>query len=165
MTLTQHTKLTGVAALLLFPFWNGTQLFWFAVGSILIDIDHYIFYVLRCRRFDIRGMFRYFDDLQEIQKSIPYAGLCIFHTLDFFVLIGLLALYRPFFFYLLAGLLFHLPWTSCVCTDAGSSSAGRSSSSSISSGNAATQPITPTAETTGATGDHPAASSSPVQRW
>ncbi len=107
MTLMQHTKLTGAAALLLLPFWDAMQIFWFAVGSILIDIDHYIFYVMRCRRFDIRGMFRYFNDLQEIQKSIPYAGLCIFHTLDFFVLVGLLAFYHPAFLYLLAGLLFH----------------------------------------------------------
>ncbi|HEY6873061.1 MAG TPA: hypothetical protein VI298_10090 [Geobacteraceae bacterium] len=107
MTLTQHLAITGAAAAVLLPFRGGEEILLFAAGSVLIDADHYLLYVQRTRRFDIRGMFRYFDDLQPVQKTIPYVGLCLFHTIDFFLLVGILALFRPLFVPLLAGLLFH----------------------------------------------------------
>ena len=107
MTLKQHLAITGVAAAALLPFREPAEIILFAAGSVLIDVDHYLLYVQRTRRFDVRGMFRYFDGLQPIQKTIPYVGLCLFHTIDFFLLIGLLALFQPLLFPLLAGFLFH----------------------------------------------------------
>jgi hypothetical protein len=107
MTLTQHSVLTGAAAAILFPFLDVESITLFAAGSILIDVDHYFLYVQRTRSSDIRGMFRYFADLQPIQGTIPYVGLCIFHTLDFFLLVALLSWFQPFFTPLLAGFIFH----------------------------------------------------------
>ena len=69
MTLTQHAVLTGVAAVGLAPLLDGESLALFAAGSILIDVDHYLLYIQRTRRFDIGGMFRYFAELQPIQKT------------------------------------------------------------------------------------------------
>ncbi len=107
MTLTSHVVLTGVAAAALCTRMGEAEILAFAIGGILIDVDHYLLYVQRMRRFDVRGMFRYFDDLQPIQRTIPYVGLCIFHTIDFFFLVGLLAFFHPIFFPFLAGSLFH----------------------------------------------------------
>lgn len=107
MTLTQHLAVTGVAAAALYPFLSGEEILLFSAGSVLIDVDHYLLYVQRTRRFDIRGMFRYFEELLPIQKTIPYVGLCLFHTVDFFLLVGILASFHPFLLPLLAGLLFH----------------------------------------------------------
>jgi hypothetical protein len=107
MTLTQHTALTAVAAAALAPFFDGESIALFAAGSILIDVDHYFLYIQRTRRFDIRGMFRYFAELQPIETTIPYVGLCIFHTFDFFLLVALLSWFQPFFLPLLAGFIFH----------------------------------------------------------
>lgn len=107
MTLTSHVALTGVAAAALSSSMSEAGILAFAVGGILVDIDHYLLYVQRTRRFDIRGMFRYFDDLQPIQKTIPYVGLCLFHTVDFFLLVGVLALFHPILLPFLAGCLFH----------------------------------------------------------
>jgi hypothetical protein len=107
MTLTQHLALTGVAAAALSPFLNGEEILLFSAGSVLIDIDHYFLYVQRTHRCDIRGMFRYFDELQPVQKTIPYVGLCLFHTVDFFLLVGILAFFHPVLLPLLAGFLFH----------------------------------------------------------
>ncbi len=107
MTLTQHVAVTGVAAAALSPFLTGVELILFAAGSILIDVDHYFLYIQRTRRLDIRGMFRYFADLQPIQKTIPYVGLCLFHTIDFFLIVGIAAFFQPFLFPLLGGFLFH----------------------------------------------------------
>jgi len=107
MTLVQHAKLTAIAALFLLPFWSGMQILLFSIGSIFIDIDHYIFYVFRCRRLSIKGMFEYHEKLFEQKDRIPYAGICIFHTIDFFIIIGILSFYYHIFLYLLIGLLFH----------------------------------------------------------
>ena len=107
MTLTQHTALTAVAALALAPLYDAGSIALFAAGSILIDVDHYFLYIQRTRRFDIRGMFRYFAELQPIETTIPYVGLCIFHTFDFFLLVALLSYFQPFFIPLLAGFIFH----------------------------------------------------------
>lgn len=107
MTLTKHLAITGVAAAALAPFCNGEEIVLFAAGSVLIDVDHYFLYIQRTRRFDVRGMFRYFAELERIEATIPYAGLCIFHTVDFFLLVGILAWFFPVFLPLLAGLLFH----------------------------------------------------------
>ena len=107
MTLTWHLAATGVAAAALTPWLGGRELLLFAVGSVLIDADHYFLYVVRTGRFDIRGMFRYFAELQPIQHKIPYVGLCLFHTVDFFLLVGVAAVCYPVLLPLLAGLLYH----------------------------------------------------------
>jgi hypothetical protein len=107
MTLTQHLALTGVAALALSPVLGSEELALFAVGGVLIDVDHYLLYLWRRRNPSVTGMFRYFRELQPIQSTIPYVGLCLFHTIDFFVLLGLLAFFHHPLAYLLGGCLFH----------------------------------------------------------
>ncbi|ABQ28157.1 hypothetical protein [Geotalea uraniireducens] len=107
MKLTQHLAVTGIAAAARFPFRSGEQILLFSVGSVLIDVDHYFLYIRRTGRFDVRGMFRYFEELWKIEKDIPYVGLCLFHTFDFFLAVGLLAFHYPVMLSLLAGLLFH----------------------------------------------------------
>lgn len=107
MTLNQHLAITGVAAAVLFPFWSKLEIALFCAGGVLIDVDHYLCYVLRTHRLSITGMFRYFRELWKIEQSIPYYGLCLFHTVDFFLLVALLGFYNPIFLPLLTGLLFH----------------------------------------------------------
>lgn len=107
MTLNQHLALTGVASAAILPFCSLGEIAIFAVGSVLIDVDHYFLYVQRTGRFAVRGMFRWYEDLWKIEKTIPYVGLCLFHTVDFFLLVAILALAWPLLFFLLAGLLFH----------------------------------------------------------
>lgn len=107
MTLTEHLAFTGAAAVVLAPFVTPLELAAFATGSVLIDVDHYILYVSRTGRFGIASMFRYFHDLQPIQRSIPYIGLCFFHTIDILLLIALLSFLHPLFAFIAAGCLYH----------------------------------------------------------
>ena len=107
MNLPAHAKATGVAALFLIPFWSVAQLAAFAVGSILIDVDHYVFYIFRRRRFDVKGMFAYFEELQEVQHHIPYAGICILHTMEFYLLVYLLSRTYPILTPAFIGMVFH----------------------------------------------------------
>ena len=107
MKLSQHLVVTGIASAAIMPWYGGESIALFAAGSVLIDVDHYLFYVVRTKRFDVRGMFRYFDALQDFERHIPYVGLCLFHTIDFFLIVALGAFYYPILLPLLAGLLFH----------------------------------------------------------
>jgi hypothetical protein len=107
MTLTQHLALTGVAAVALSPVFDGGEIALFAIGGVLIDVDHYFLYIQRRRNFSVPGMFRYFRELQPIQSGISYVGLCICHTFDFFFLLAVLANYHPWIWPLLAGCLYH----------------------------------------------------------
>lgn len=107
MTLTQHLTLTGLAAAALAPVLLPEEALFFAIGGVLIDVDHYFLYILRRRDLSVPGMFRYFRDLQPVQHNVPYVGLCIFHTVDFFVLLGVMTRFYPLLWALLAGSLYH----------------------------------------------------------
>jgi hypothetical protein len=107
MTLKQHLVITGVAVVALAPVLDAARLALFAVGGVLIDVDHYLLYIQRRRNFSVSGMFRYYEELQPIQASIPYVGLCLFHTIDCFLLVAVLGYFYPVLYALLAGLLFH----------------------------------------------------------
>lgn len=107
MRLSHHLALTGIAAAALAPLLEGRDILSFSVGSVLIDVDHYFLYVRRTKRFGIRGMFRYFHELEQIVTTIPYTGLCLFHTAEFFLLLGVLAFHFPTVRPLFAGCFFH----------------------------------------------------------
>ena len=109
MNLKQHLAATGAASLALLPTGDPAGILLFACGSILIDVDHQIFYFDRTGRCDLSGMFRYFrEEVDQHLYSIPYLGVCIFHTIEFFLLVALLSIYFPPLKYLLAGLIFHI---------------------------------------------------------
>jgi hypothetical protein len=109
MNLKQHLIATGAASATLLPFSDTSGILLFACGSILIDVDHQIFYYNKTGRYDVSGMFKYFrEEVDQHLDSIPYLGVCIFHTIEFFLLIALLSCYFPHLRYLLAGLIFHI---------------------------------------------------------
>ena len=107
MTLGRHLVYTGAAAAALLPFRSGAEILLFATAGILIDADHYLVYVMRRRDVSIRGMFRYFDEFQAVEKTVPYFGLCLFHSADVLLLVGILAWFFPLLRPVVAGMLFH----------------------------------------------------------
>ena len=108
MTLKQHLLATAAAVAVITPFASVSEAVCFSAGSILIDVDHYIFYVQRSGRYDVVGMFRYFRDVDRNLVKIPYLGVCIFHTAEFFLLVAILSAFFPACKFLLFGLFFHL---------------------------------------------------------
>ena len=109
MNLKQHLIATGAASATLLPFNDSTGVLLFACGSILIDVDHQFFYYHKTGKCDVAGMFRYFRDVIDPNlASIPYLGICVFHTIEFFLLVALVSYYVSPLRYLLAGLIFHI---------------------------------------------------------
>jgi hypothetical protein len=109
MNLKQHLLATGAVTAAMVPFCGSADILLFASGSILIDVDHQLFYFVRTGRYDIPGMFRFFrEDVDKNLYAIPYLGVCILHTAEFFLAIAAISLYFPPLRYLLAGLVYHI---------------------------------------------------------
>jgi len=109
MNLKSHLIATGLAAGPAIFFSTPLETALFCAGSILIDVDHQIFYFVKTGRCDISGMFRFFrEDIDEHLDSIPYLGVCIFHTAEFLLVIAIASIFSPLLKYLLAGLVFHI---------------------------------------------------------
>jgi len=109
MNLKNHLIATGLVSAPLLACSSPLETALFCTGSILIDVDHQIFYFIRTGRYDISGMFRFFrQDVDEHLHSIPYLGVCIFHTVEFFLAVAVLAHFVTPLKYLLAGLIFHI---------------------------------------------------------
>jgi len=109
MNLKKHLLATGSVAAAMMPYCHGTDILLFAAGSVLIDVDHLILYYVRTGRYDITGMFRYYrEDVDKNLHAIPYLGICIFHTVEFFLAVAAISLYFPPLHYFLAGLVFHI---------------------------------------------------------
>lgn len=108
MTLKQHLLATSAVVAVMVPFAGVAEIISFSVGSVLIDVDHYFFYVQRSRRYDVSGMFSYFRNVDNNLAEIPYLGVCVFHTVEFFLLIALLSACFPLLKFLLYGFCFHL---------------------------------------------------------
>lgn len=107
MTLTQHIKYSSIPTLILLPV-IGIKALYFFLASILIDIDHYVMYILEVKSFSIRGMFRYCNDLLEYLKNNRGLALCMLHTAEFLIVIILFSFYSSIAFYVLLGIIFHL---------------------------------------------------------
>jgi len=76
------------------------------LSTFLIDVDHYLIYVLRKKDFDFDNAYDWFIELEKKDKKLKF--LYVFHTLEFFIMILILGLYFDFFNYVLIGFLFHL---------------------------------------------------------
>ena len=89
---------------ILFPeigFLNFSIIF---LSSVLIDFDHYMFYVFRKRDLSLSEAYDWHLSLMgKIRKPI----MMIFHSIEFILLITLLAFFYQIFIFILVGILFH----------------------------------------------------------
>lgn len=109
MNLKNHLIATGLASAPLLVSSTPIETALFCTGSILIDVDHQLFYFIRTGRLGISGMFRFFrEDVDEHLNAIPYLGVCIFHTVEFFLFVATLSAFFAPLKYLLGGMLFHM---------------------------------------------------------
>ncbi|MBU3940387.1 MAG: hypothetical protein KKH88_00465 [Nanoarchaeota archaeon] len=100
MLLKYHFVFTLIFCIILFPFIQWWAIIVFFSG-FLIDIDHYIYYILKKRDFSLKKAY------ECEKKHFGKDRLHIFHTIEFYILIFSLAIFHPFFFFILIGISFH----------------------------------------------------------
>jgi len=72
-------------------------------ASVLIDFDHYLWWVKRKNTWSLKKSYFFHKNLHNRKKPI----MMIFHTIEFLLIVGILSLYFNFFIFILIGMIFH----------------------------------------------------------
>ncbi|MBI5787537.1 MAG: hypothetical protein HZA78_01590 [Candidatus Schekmanbacteria bacterium] len=104
MSIKHHAVQAAIFSALFAPYlgWDTIVIF---LSMLFIDLDHYLDYIIVCRRFGIKSMFKFHDWLWERRESI-YA-ISIFHTVEVFLLLFVLGFFKRGFWLILFGFLIH----------------------------------------------------------
>lgn len=102
-----HLLISSIIALLLYPLFGWKVLFILA-GGVLIDIDHYLWYIYKFRKFSLRECYKYFEVNAEKNKFKDVRGIIhIFHIIEFFLLAVFLSFFNDLALLFTIGLFFH----------------------------------------------------------
>ncbi|MDD5086959.1 MAG: hypothetical protein PHV16_04365 [Candidatus Nanoarchaeia archaeon] len=99
MLIQYHILFGFIICFFLYPVY-GTNIVIIFLASILIDVDHYIFYIVNQKSFNIKKAHEFFV-LSESTFILP------FHTAEFLVALLFLSLFHSFFFFVLFGVVLH----------------------------------------------------------
>lgn len=82
-------------------FFFGYNVIILFLSNILLDIDHYLNYIIKFRSFNL---IKSYNNSKNENKTT----LCIFHTIEFIAIIYFLSIYFNFVYYILLGSLLHI---------------------------------------------------------
>lgn len=73
------------------------------LASVFIDIDHYLFYVIRFKNWNLKQAYLWHKKIGRKHKPVMH----IFHSIEFLFLVLVLSLFLEIFLFILVGMLFH----------------------------------------------------------
>ena len=106
-----HVLLGAIIAAALSPSLGAWGAFLFWLGTVFVDTDHYLRFLLvgKFRNFRIKSMFSFFEHSFQSRNHPDFLALDIFHTVEFLALLSLVTVYvAPAFLPVLYGVLFHM---------------------------------------------------------
>lgn len=106
MTLKTHTIQAIVTSAIAAQYLNVIEVAVLFASIVLIDVDHYFDFVVVCKRYSIRDMFKFHKYVWEHKYGIY--GLNVFHTLEFFAALFFLGFASHYFWIALAGCAMHM---------------------------------------------------------
>lgn len=112
MKLKSHILQGAVLSPIVYYFTDIKSAVIFLLSFIFIDIDHYFLYIYRFRKFIAKGMFKYFDELSENRRE-NMCEVCIFHTVEVFLLLFISGYWHREFWIVLVGFLTHQVFDMC----------------------------------------------------
>ena len=102
-----HALVSSILAVIFYPIYSWKVLFILA-GGILIDIDHYFWYVYKFKDLSLFRCYKYYIRGMNKEKIMEYVGiLLVFHTMEFLLVMLLLSFYNEFALIFTIGLLSH----------------------------------------------------------
>jgi len=102
-----HVVASVILAAVLYHFFKWKVLL-ILVGGVLIDVDHYFWYVYKYRKFNFFDSYQFYIKNIEINDFTNVAGiLLVFHTLEFLLIVVLLSFYYEPVFIFTIGLISH----------------------------------------------------------
>ena len=113
-----HIILGLIFSAILFFFFPNLGWLGFSItflSSVLIDIDHYIYYIFRKGNFNFFKAYNYFFETMQKGKNMPkkerkkyFYGFFIMHGIEFIIFLLLLSNLSHYFAYIAIGAGFHL---------------------------------------------------------
>lgn len=104
----------SIILFILFPKIGFLGFFLILFSSVLIDVDHYIYYIYKKRDFNISNSYKWYskpikkwNNLSQEKRKEFYSGIFLFHGLEIIIILLFLIFYFNFFIYILIGFLFH----------------------------------------------------------
>jgi hypothetical protein len=104
MSPTAHLIQGSLSGAVLYPF-IGYNAIIVGISTVAIDTDHYIEYYLDTKQFNIAGMFERHEII--VANLDNFLGLNLFHTIECYLLLFILAQLYPQVSWILCGFLFH----------------------------------------------------------
>jgi len=101
----KHFILTALLCLVLFPF-IGWNIIIVLFSAVLIDIDHYIAYIISEKKFNVFKAFKKYSR-RGIEIEEAYEIPFIFHTIEFNSLLFIFSFFIPVLRFILLGILIH----------------------------------------------------------
>ncbi|MDP3765429.1 MAG: hypothetical protein Q8R04_02870 [Nanoarchaeota archaeon] len=102
-----HLLASLVFAALLYPIFNWKVIF-ILVGGVLIDVDHYLWYIYKYKKFNIIDSYKFYIKNIKMDDFTNVLGiLLIFHTIEFLLVALFLSFYIDFILLFTMGLLIH----------------------------------------------------------
>ena len=102
-----HTVLSLILAALLYKFFNWRVLF-ILIGGVLVDADHYFWYVFKFNKFSLPDCYDYFTRVTvKTQWKDIIGSFLIFHTVEFLILSIILSFYSSYALLFTIGLIGH----------------------------------------------------------
>ncbi|HLC64689.1 MAG TPA: hypothetical protein VJI46_01035 [Candidatus Nanoarchaeia archaeon] len=104
----RHLIVSGILIVALFPF-VGLKGLIILISGVLIDIDHYFWYIAKKRDYSLARCYRFYNDVMEKKRRDGVLNaLFVFHTLEFLVLVAIASFYSEYAVLFLIGYLFHV---------------------------------------------------------
>lgn len=103
-----HLLTSSILALAFYPVFNWKVLF-ILVGGVLIDFDHYLWYIYKFRKYSLRASYKFYSiEAAKTDFEIVKGILLLFHTIEFLLIAIIFSFYFDFALVFTIGLSFHL---------------------------------------------------------
>lgn len=87
MNLPLHIVSAGIGGIIASRFLGALNAIGLFCSAAFLDFDHYLHYILKFRNLDIGKAFKYFYAGRDVERLC----LCIFHTVEFTAVLGLIS--------------------------------------------------------------------------
>ena len=118
MYVQSHLVLGLIFALILLVIFPQIGLIGFlliALSTVLIDVDHYIYYVYKKKDWSLNNAYNWFierskrfQNLSRAQRNKVYSGFCFLHGTEILLVLLLFTLFSEYFLFIFIGFTFHL---------------------------------------------------------
>ena len=85
------------------------------VSAVLIDVDHYLYYVYKKKDLSLKNAYKWFIDNEKRFFSLPrkqrnelYGGFYFLHGIEVLIILFFLSLFLKYFLFIFIGFSFHL---------------------------------------------------------